>query len=62
MKKQFTSLFTQISTEELKNLTRLVKETPATDFINSRNKIFTASDLWNIQRQGKSRIQRRLYP
>ncbi|HKO79065.1 MAG TPA: hypothetical protein VJU78_01660 [Chitinophagaceae bacterium] len=56
MKKQSTSLLTQISTEEVKNLTSIVKETIATDLTNPKRKIFTASDLWNIQRQRKNRI------
>ena len=59
MKKQSTNLFGTISTETVKNLTTMVKETLATDFTYAKNKIFTAADLWSIQRQGKSRIQRR---
>lgn len=61
MKKQSTSLLTQISTEELKNLTSIVKETTAADFTNPKSKILNASDLWNIQRQGKSRLHGRFY-
>jgi hypothetical protein len=60
MKKQSNTLFTQISLEQLDILTTVVKETLATGFVKPKNKIFTASDLWSIQRQGKSRIQRRL--
>lgn len=29
------------------------------DFQNAGNKIFSAADLWNIQRKGRSAIQRR---
>lgn len=61
MKKQSIGLLTQISTKELRNLTSIVKETSATGFIHLKNKVFTASDLWNIQRQGKSKTQRRFY-
>ena len=59
MKKQSTSLFTQMSSNQFKCLTTIVNETLATDFNNTREKRFTAADLWNIQRQGKRRIQRR---
>jgi hypothetical protein len=59
MKRQSNNLFALISTEQVKNLTSVVKETLAIDFNYSKNKTFTAADLWNIQRQGKSRIQRR---
>ena len=59
MKKQSNNLFTTISTEMVKNLTTVVEETLATGYNQSKTKIFTAADLWNIQRQGKSRTQRR---
>ena len=59
MKKQSTSLFTQISTNQFEYLTTIVNETLATEFSNTKDKKFTAADLWNIQRQGKRRIQRR---
>ena len=59
MKKQSNNLFTQISTNQFENLTSVVKETLATGFKATKNKIFTTADLWSIQRQGKSRIQRR---
>lgn len=59
MKKNSTNLFATISTEMVENLTTIVKETLATGFNQSKSKTFTAADLWNIQRQGKSRTQRR---
>ena len=59
MKKQSNNLFATISTEMVKNLTTVVKETLATGFSQPKPKIFTAADLWSIQRQGKNRIQRR---
>ena len=58
MKKHSTNLFTMISAKGVENLTTIVKETLATSF-NQQNKVFTAADLWNIQRQGKRREQRR---
>lgn len=59
MKKQSTNLFTQISIEQLDILTTVVKETLATGYSVPKTKIFTTADLWNIQRQAKSRTQRR---
>ena len=58
MKKLSTNLFTIISAKDVENLTTVVKETLAASF-NQQNKVFTAADLWNIQRQGKRREQRR---
>jgi len=59
MKKQSTTLFTSISKTGLLNLTQEVKETIAFDLVTPYRKIFTAAELWNIQRQGKARTQRR---
>jgi hypothetical protein len=59
MKKQSTSLFTQMSVNQFKHLTTIVTETVATEFNDIKEKKFTAAVLWNIQRQGKRRIQRR---
>ena len=59
MKKQSTSLFTQIGTNQFEYLTTIVNETLATDFNDTKAKKFTAADLWNIQRQGKRMVQRR---
>ncbi len=54
MKKQSNNLFGTISKKQVINLTSIVKETLATDFEIPVNKIFTAIDLWSIQRQGKT--------
>ena len=59
MKKTLTNLFSFLNEEQVNNLTKVVNETIATDFNMSNSKTFTAVDLWNIHRQGKSRIQRR---
>jgi len=59
MKKNSNNLFATISTSMVQNLTTVVKETLATGFNAPKTKVFTAADLWSIQRQGKSRIQRR---
>ena len=60
MKKELISLFTQMSKEQFENLTTVVKETLATSYNLPSGKKFTTADLWNIQLQGKTRIQRRL--
>ncbi|MEO5892399.1 MAG: hypothetical protein ABIQ31_19275 [Ferruginibacter sp.] len=60
MKKSTTSLFNQMSTKQLENLTTVINETLAMDLYQPKVKIFTAADMWNIQRQGRSRTQRRM--
>ena len=59
MKKQASASFVKMSTQHLENLTTLVNETLATGIVPPTAKTFTVADLWNIQRQGKSRIPRR---
>ena len=59
MKKQSNTPFAQISRENFKNLTVIVKETLGTCTTTNARKIFSVADLWNIQRQRKSFIQRR---
>ena len=56
MKKQSTTVFTQLSSENLSNLTTIVAETLAMDVAK---KSFSAADLWYIQRQKRSFSQRR---
>ncbi|MBL0355888.1 MAG: hypothetical protein IPP72_02935 [Chitinophagaceae bacterium] len=59
MRHQNTSLFLQLGKEELKTLTAAVSEVLASGFKTSSNKIFSAADLWNIQRNKRSFLQRR---
>ena len=59
MKKQTNTLFATISKAQVEKLTSIINETLATGFHNAKSKIFTTADLWNIQRQGRSRVQRR---
>ena len=59
MKKNSNTLFATISSTVVENLTTIVKETLANGFNAPKSKTFTSADLWNIQRQGKSRTQRR---
>ena len=59
MKKQSNTLFTYLNIEQVQNLTSIVKETLAKNANTVSNKTFSAADLWNIQRQKKSFVQRR---
>lgn len=60
MKKQSTTLFSQINTQQFENLTTVAQETLAMGFKQPASRIFTAAELWDIQRRQKSHIQRRL--
>jgi hypothetical protein len=59
MNTHLKSLFTSISKTEKKKITAVVNETLAFNLV--REKSFTAADLWNIQCQRKSSLQRRHY-
>ena len=59
MNTQNISLFPAISKAETKKLTTIVNETLACD--THEKKAFTAADLWNIQRQKRSIVQRRYF-
>lgn len=64
MKMQTQGLLLPLNKEEMINLTTEVKEVLATGVIKtwskkSNNKIFSAAELWNIQRNQKARVQRR---
>jgi hypothetical protein len=52
MNTQANNLFKAISNEETKKIVEVVSETLA--FGMHKEKTFTATDLWNIQRQRKS--------
>ncbi|MEO5893264.1 MAG: hypothetical protein ABIQ31_23640 [Ferruginibacter sp.] len=58
MKKQ-SVITAKIDKSLLSNLTPEVKETIAFHLIQPKRKVFSAAELWNIQRQGKARVQRR---
>ncbi|MFZ1529954.1 MAG: hypothetical protein WAT19_14455 [Ferruginibacter sp.] len=57
MNTQTTQVFTSLSKEEKQQLTSIVNETLA--FGINQKKSFSAADMWNIQRQGKTAMQRR---
>ncbi len=48
--------FKSIEPKQMLELTKEIKESLATD---SKVKQFTTADLWAIQRQGRTRVQRR---
>ncbi len=57
MKTQNNILFQQISTEEIENLTKVVKETVAN--VPSVPVTLSAAQLWNIQRNGRKLTYKR---
>ena len=59
MKKHSNTLLTSLSVTEIVNLTSTVEETLAEGFTPPRQKVFTEAELWNIQRQRRSMVQRR---
>lgn len=59
MKTTSQNLFTAISGERTIELTAEVRETIAFGVRETDSKIFSAADLWNIQRRQKPRIHRR---
>jgi len=61
MKTQLTNLFSQISKTEVDNLTTQVKETLAMGLTQNSSKVFSAAELWNIQRQRRTFVQRRAF-
>ncbi len=60
MKTQNTNLLTELDRTEINNLTKQVKETVATN-VATHKPVFSAADLWNIQRTNRPRTQRRLF-
>lgn len=59
MKKQLNLPYSQMTKAEFEDLTFIVAETIAGGFHSSETRVFTTAELWNIQRRGKTRIQRR---
>ncbi len=53
MKKQSFNSFMLVNKTEMSFLTTAIKETLATNFETTPDKIFSAADLWNIQRNKK---------
>jgi len=59
MKMQSNNLLEKLAKEEVVNLTSQVRETLALNFKKTSEKIFSAAELWNIQRQRKAFVKRR---
>ena len=57
MKKQTNLHFAKMSKGQLNELTSVVKEIVATDFVPAKS--FTVIDLWNIQHFGKTTVNSR---
>ncbi len=60
MKKQNQGYLTQVTKMELLKLTTVTEETIATEIKQEEKKVFSSADLWNIQRNRRSFVQRRL--
>ena len=59
MRRLSSTLFTRLNKEELAGITHIVKEVVAVGHKTTSDKIFSSADLWNIQRQKRSFVQRR---
>jgi len=59
MKKKSNNSFETMSKIQVENLTTTVSETLDANFNQPGRKLFTATDMWFIHRQGKSSIQKR---
>jgi hypothetical protein len=59
MRTDNNNLFASISNDQMNQLVKEVKETIATDANLENAKTFSAADLWKIQKNRRTRIQRR---
>lgn len=60
MKLESNNLLENLTRGELEILTAEVKETVATDFKKEKKRIFSAADLWDIQRRRKNLLVKRI--
>jgi hypothetical protein len=58
---QTINLLKELSKEEMKFLTNGVKEILSADFKKEEKKVFSAAQLWNIQRRRKNLFIQRSY-
>jgi hypothetical protein len=61
MKLQTNKLLENLTRTELKNLTTEVKETVFVNFKKERKRIFSAAQLWDIQRRRKNISSQKFY-
>ncbi len=59
MKQQSGQAFFSLSAAAMPNTNFELSETQNGEFNRSQQKIFSSADLWNIQRQRRSMVQRR---
>lgn len=59
MKKTTSILFSNMGSSEIKILTTIVDETLAISQQPARKRNFSTADLWNIQSQKRTLVQRR---
>lgn len=57
MNKNANFNFAKISKEQSNELTTIIKETVATDFVSPKS--FSIVDLWNIRRMSKTNVNNR---
>lgn len=55
------NLLNSVSGNEIKKLTKEIKETIAAGFGNKRKRIFTSAELWRIQNRKKDIFSRRTF-
>lgn len=60
MKMTTNNLLKKLTPQNILNLTSTVPEILVKDFLQKKEKIFCAADLWNIQRNGRSGFRRRM--
>lgn len=61
MKLQSNNLLENLTRTDLKILTTEVKETVCAHFKNERKKLFSAAQLWDIQRRKKNLSSQKFY-
>lgn len=61
MKKSIEGILSQLTKKEINLLTTVVEETIAIETIKKQGKIFTAADLWSIQKGVKNRSMRKYF-
>ena len=54
MKKNSELLFSQISQDQIRSITTVVKETLAANVTKPIQKVFSAAELWDIQRRRRT--------
>lgn len=61
MKKSIEGILSLLTIKEISLLTTIVDETIATEVSKKKEKVFTAADLWSIQKSVKNRSTRKYF-